>query len=1569
MLRPDPLAAPHDLRSMMFKSGLSDAEAVSAMEKPSYAIPALFVLEYSLAKLWKSWGITPAAVMGHSAGEYAAACLAGVMSVEDALAIVVLRGQLFETAPPGGMLSVDLPQEELRALMAGLDVDIAVVNAPDLCIASGPLQSISQLEKRLAGQGLEGRRLRINVAAHSHLLDGVLQTFRERVSLIRFNPPTIPFTSNLSGTWADAKMLTDPEYWVRHLRDPVRFSDGFRKLLELPPDTIFIEAGPGQGLCALARQNSQGQPRTILASTCRAQEPNTDLALMLAGAGALWTRGAKPKWEVMRGPVQARRISVPTYAFDHQRHWIEPGVSSHNLTEKTPKLLPQKAQAIKRLASYEEWFVAPQWTRASVPPLTPQPGRKWLVFGSDSKLAADIVSQLTAGGGNVTFVRPGKNFASLADGSFTMVPADTDQYGSLFKALEQGERLPDCIIHLWALDTVWGEESKRIAGQTLAFDSLVHLAKAIQELDLGQPIRLTIVTAASQSVMGEPVLHPERALALGPCRVIPREIPNVTTRLIELADVEVSSGADSRFIISESQFLDETDFVAYRDGVRYVLQLSRAAASPAPGMQPRLRHGGVYLITGGLGDIALDLAAFLSTTKKARLALVSRRGLPPKASWQALAASADFSPETQILRRLVEFEDQGAQILVFSADVADRAAMARVVSDCKLHFGTINGVFHAAGSLEDGPIATKTPDSIQRVFNPKVYGAQVLHELMPPGNLDIFAVFSSTSAYLGVPGQVDYVAANAFLTSLAASRLDGLSIQWGIWGDMGMAARAYGRVSPGPNKLKSTHPLLGVPVNKDNGAVFEATYAAKSLWVLQEHSVAGRPVLPGTAYVEIARAAMTFLHPGAAIEIRALSFEEAMVFEQESTRAVRTEMRRTSEGYDFFVLSRSLSDDRWLEHAHASVSIFRGSLDAAPSLPAGEWRKGEIPQEQAVAFGPRWRNIAKMQLAERGGTAEMELAERFADDLVDYSCHPALTDMAATFGLHLLDAAQWQDILFVPLSIERIRLVAPVPRILISRVALKGQPQNRFVAFDVSLHAPDGSPIATFEGFSLRGVQPAAISHQPGVRAQPQSTLAESMLSCGIRGEDSPALFERIFSGGRREIFVSSIAMSDLKRAMSEAVPKAVPRKAIGSSAAPGGTVLNPTESAIAEVWRELLGIEEVGKQDDFFALGGHSLAAVRLFARIRKKFAVDLPLATLFQAPTLAALAAVVEDHRAPDEVQTASVSKKSESAINMPVKRAWSALVTICRGQPGRRPIFFVHGAGGNVLNFKILSDQLGPEQPFYGLQAQGVDGRLPVHTTIEAMAAQYVEAVRSIDPHGPYQLAGYSGGGVIAFEMAQQLTNAGAKIALLGMIDTLSPTAASRKILFLKRLWLLRHWSLKHAMERPERQRKSLLDSVNAALVLEKISSGEPLTPELVEVHVTRNYLEAQSRYQPQPYHGSLVLFRATQAGTQYLGAGKSLGWDEFVRGDIRVTPIEGSHVSMMVMPGVAKVIEGFDRELAFLEGIKAVLAEQNTAPNPATADSEKKDNFTSLGGGSSDQGLFTQVFPSQGAGLGL
>jgi acyl transferase domain-containing protein/thioesterase domain-containing protein len=1550
-----PLDAPAGLHAVMF-AGEDDAAAAALLQQPRYGLLALFILEYALARLWQRWGVQPAAVMGHSAGEYAAACLAGVMSLTDALSVVLLRGQLFEAVPTGGMLAVDLSEAELLAQIGTLPLDVAAVNAQDACIASGALPALAALEDKLAAQGLQSRRLHIDVAAHSRLLDGVLPAFRERMQRVKLHPPSLPFISNITGTWVAPDELTDPEYWVRHLRQTVHFAEGLNTLRQLP-DAVWLEVGPGQGLCALARHQGEDAARSIWPSTGKAHEPRADMPVMLAAAAGLWTRGLALDWPALRGDAlrsgAARRVSLPTYAFARQRHWVEPGAPAGAVRADLAAVpfaalpaaspLPEEA-TLQRLPALADWLTVPRWAPAALKlqtaaEATPEP--RWLVFGGDSKLTAEVVLRILNHGGRVALVRPGLHFASHIDGSFTLAPADAAQHEQLFRSLEQSHAWPHCVLHLWALDagpgpaSQWDHEAA-ITGQALVFDSLRLSARAMQMLDVAQPVRLTVLTAGSQVLPGDTARKPVQALAMGPCRVMAQEMPQISTRLVDVQPDEINARTLARRIVAEAMDTSDADLVAFRGSERLEMQLVQAEASvPAgavasstPALALPLRHAGVYLITGGLGDIALTLAAYLARTQQARLALVSRRSLPPRSQWAALAQDSSDTALRQLLVRLLALQDAGAEVLTLSADVADPAAMARAVAACRTRFGALQGVFHTAGVLEDGPIHSKDAHSIRRVLHPKAAGAQVLHDLLPPGTLDFFAVFSSTSVYLGGAGQVDYVAANAMADALAAARPDGVVLHWGIWGDSGMAQRAYG--APSDRQLTAQgvhplHPLLGmrVPVAAQaQGACFETVYRPQDLWVLSEHRVAGQPVLVGTAYIEIAWAALQVLHPGAGLDMRALSFGEAMVFQDAAAREVRIELLAGNDApaggegtrYEFRVYSRSHGDAPWQEHARAAVNVLQEGLPAlAPqeSQPAGAWQAGRMAQAGAVEFGPRWHNLQRVQFEGRSGTAELELAAPYAADLLHYHCHPALTDMAATFALQALDAQTLAGQLFVPLSIARVRLQAALPRQLISRVHA-APAEGRLQSFDVRLHTPAGRSLASLEGFCLRGVAPQALAGNAPAAGRPP-TLIASLLAAGIRSADADALFALIFAGTARDLTVSSMALADVKRALLAARPvlrAALPVAAAGDMPA-GDAGLDPVERAIAAVWRDLLGIDQIDRQDDFFALGGHSLAAVRLFARIRKEFAVDLPLATLFKAPTLAALAALVTQQRPDDKAQTTNAPS---ATVGLPrAAAAWTPLVEIQPSEPGRQPIFCVHGAAGNVLNFKAIADRLGPGQGFYGLQAQGVDGRLPLLPTIEAMAAQYVAAIRTVDPAGPYRLVGYSGGGVIALEMARQLRHSGAEVGLLAMIDTLAPAAARLKISPLKKIWLMRHWSLDFALGWRERRRHTQAEQAKHALALQQRACGEPLAPELASALLYSHFVKAQARYEPQPYDGPVLLCRASQGYTPYLNAGPCLGWQAHMRGELRVVEIDGSHVSMLSGHGLTQLVQGLRDEL--------------------------------------------------------
>jgi len=316
----------HDLRDDLYPAPAREGEPLT---QTSLALPALFVIEYALAHLWMSWGLRPSAMIGHSLGEYTAACLAGVFSLKEALVLVVLRGQLFERLPPGAMLSVPLPEAEVRSLLNG-QLSVAAVNAPEQCVVSGPVEAIADLEATLTQREVVVRRLPIDVAAHSELVTPILDAFAHAVQKLTLHPPQIPYVSNVTGTWITAAEVTDPTYWARHLRETVRFGDGLQTVLQ-NSQAILLEVGPGRTLSTLA----QSQPRLAVAhaqskgpalnSLRHPQDQQSDSAYLLNTLGKLWLAGVEVDWAGFYAHEQRRRVTLPTYPFERRRYWVEAG--------------------------------------------------------------------------------------------------------------------------------------------------------------------------------------------------------------------------------------------------------------------------------------------------------------------------------------------------------------------------------------------------------------------------------------------------------------------------------------------------------------------------------------------------------------------------------------------------------------------------------------------------------------------------------------------------------------------------------------------------------------------------------------------------------------------------------------------------------------------------------------------------------------------------------------------------------------------------------------------------------------------------------------------------------------------------------------------------------------------------------------------------------------------------------------------------------------------------------------------------------------------------------------------
>ncbi|HVE85863.1 MAG TPA: type I polyketide synthase, partial [Myxococcales bacterium] len=319
------LLQPHlgvDLLRVLYPEAGREEEASRRLEQTAFTQPALFAVEYALAQLWMSWGVRPQAMVGHSIGEYVAACLAGVFELRDALALVAARGKLMQALPAGGMLAVFLSEEQLRPHL-GRGLSLAAVNGPELTVAAGPPADVDALEASLIARGVGTHRLHTSHAFHSAMMEPILPEFTERVRQVKLGPPKLPYVSNVTGTWIEPGQATDPGYWASHLRQPVRFAAGLQALLQ-KPQQVLLEVGPGQTLGKLARPWLAKSGAVALASTRSAREPGSDLEVLRGALGRLWASGAQVDWKGFQGRERRRRVPLPTYPFERQRYWVEP---------------------------------------------------------------------------------------------------------------------------------------------------------------------------------------------------------------------------------------------------------------------------------------------------------------------------------------------------------------------------------------------------------------------------------------------------------------------------------------------------------------------------------------------------------------------------------------------------------------------------------------------------------------------------------------------------------------------------------------------------------------------------------------------------------------------------------------------------------------------------------------------------------------------------------------------------------------------------------------------------------------------------------------------------------------------------------------------------------------------------------------------------------------------------------------------------------------------------------------------------------------------------------------------
>ncbi len=1648
----------YDAKAVLFPPAGKEAEAATRYQKPSVQLPAIFIIEYALAKLLLARGITPRGLIGHSLGENTAAALAEVFTFEQGVGLVHLRGTLFDSVPAGGMLSVPMPREQLEPLLAGdPHLDLACINSPGLCVVSGPKQPLAAFQAELAKRDVQAQRINIDIAAHSRMLEAILEPFRAYLKSLPLRAPKLPFISNRSGTWITPAEATDPEYWVRHLRHTVHFAEGVRTLAsdKSAGVPVFLEVGPGKTLGSLAKQNPAVNAQNVVSSLRHPEEKVDDRSFFQTVLGRLWALGTPLSSETLWPGETRRRLPLPTYAFQGQRYWIDPGKA---VAAREAPGLPVKIE------DRDRWFWAPAWRRLdpagdaedeqagnAATPAAPS----WLVFLDETGVGAKLVAELRAQNQEVITVQAGDAFYKVSDREYWLSPEQgAEGYQALVHDILASGRAPSRIVHLWLLTE--GESFRPGSSffhrnQERGFYSLLFLAQALSGQDYPRPLHINVVSAGMQKLGSEPLAYPDMSTVLGPVKVMPREMPGVTCSSIDLPAIrrpETLSFAGalervqemvcwaagergwetwSRSCPARWVATATTGMAAARQPCRpsWRRSLRRcwrscgcprattwspcartgagSSATSGRGCRrcdegaagPVLRQGGVYMITGGLGGIGAAMSRLMARELKARLVLLARTPLPDRSEWARFASRNPNDPATARIRVVEQLEAAGAEVMVVAGDVADADRMTEVLAEVKQRFGALHGVIHAAGVLDDGLIPTKRQSQIEGVFGPKVHGTLVLDQVLRDEPLDFFVLFSSTSAAIASAGQVDYVAANTFLNNFArqARTASGgsrkvVSVGWGIWSEVGMAASAARKM--GLHTGTEAADLKDVAVSTASyslfqekrvqprrGGVLGGTLQAKRTWMLDEHRTAKqRAVLPGTGYLELLRAAVREMGETGPFEIEDLFFFRPLEVADDAAVEFRVRLQPADEGYKAEIQTRHrLSGGEnnengrvegtgpgrgqgWLLHAQANLrfghvttapdKLDLRALDArCPKRTAEDPRGLRSKQEEHLHFGPRWRVLHQACYGNGEALGRLSLPEKFRSDLsgvASFGLHPALLDLATGFALPLAPGYQEDGSkdLWVPLSYKRVKVHADLIADVQSWVRLS-KTGNRagFVSFDVTIAAPDGRVLVEIEGFTMRRLAESDFAAPKPLSAsdlEPEGQVRERELSAaeaafqhGLSQGITPAEGWRALKRVLAQVAAAEDPARDAVVLVSSMDLKALIHQAgqvsaAQSTAEPETKFARPQleseylaprteiEKTLVGFWEGLLGVNQIGVRDSFFELGGHSLIAVRLFAKIRKTYDVDYPISVLFEAPTIEAcarlIAQTVGDQPAGAEAAAAGASAAPAH------KTRYTHLVPMQSGSGSKGdklPFFLVAGMFGNVLNLRHLAELVGSDRPFYGLQARGLYGDHQPHETFEEMARDYIAELRTVQPHGPYLLGGFSGGGITAYEMARQLAAEGESVPLIVMLDTPlpkdDPLTLRDKLAIHQQNWgkqgpryALEWWKAKqswkkHLAEREEKRKRQVTTG-----------SGHDFHSHVIEAA----FYGAVARYDLQAMPLHIALFRPRLRPTHQLGPGRAInadrrriyhdnGWAPFVR-RVEVFEMPGDHDSMVLEPNV-------------------------------------------------------------------
>ncbi|HAN17208.1 MAG: hypothetical protein A2X13_05965 [Bacteroidetes bacterium GWC2_33_15] len=1253
-----------EFQSILFP-GEDTEEARELLNNIHYSGPAKFIIEYSVAQQLMFLGIQPSGMIGHSFGEYAVACLAGVFSLEDALTLIVKRAIVMEKSPVGKMMSVPLSPEEIKPYLND-KLSLAAVNTPDLCIVSGAVKEMLEFEQKIQNNGIEGLWINYPRASHSNLMLEVSNEFKQEVMKITLSYPVLPYISGLTGTWITNEQAIDPQYWADHLVKSILFSQGIQELMKLE-HPVFIQVGGDKGLPLIIQQHAKKEKEITAQSMLRHKNDYlTDYNFFLSQLGELWKNGVFIDWGKFYLNQSIHRVNLPGYSF-------EKNLFSSCLDIERIDIFPQSTNQ----PDSSKWFYIPSWKKTlSCQNERYQKPKTWLVFIDDYDFGNILTEKLRKDSNIVITVKKASSFRIINDKEYEININNTNDYELLITHVIKTHVIQE-IIYLYTLQETNQEElSLKNLEQRLSISyfALLKIVQSIGNISIDNQINISIITGNSQEIIGNDLFFPEIATVQGPAKTIPIEYNNISCRTIDV-DLRNDKAQLAEDLNIELKTIIKDKVIGYRNGQRWIQCFENVEIKEDNSIDfSTIKPNGVYLITGGLGGIGFVLSEYLLKEYNVNLILTGRTALPERSSNGTYNKSAISDKKVlNRLKRLEELEKYGKTIQYYNLDVSEIDEMEQMVVSIHNIHERIDGLFHLAGEPDGKIIQMRSKKDDDKVFKSKIKGTLALESLINQFDIDFIIYSSSRNAIIPAIAHVGHTSANAFLDTYAhyqnefSKKKIRTSINFNSWSEIGQAKESIQKLSNNQSdniyRQELFHPLFKNKIKYDNLSIYVSHFSKKS-WFLNEHRIDDQLVLPGTAYLELARMACEHEYMAQSITLSDICFLQPLICGDSEIKEIRVIIKKLEQDSEFVIISDNKSG-LWTEHCIGKLAIHEELL--SPKINIEEIQinpKTKLTQKENTRhiesnsgikqFGERWQCITNEEEYDNKVIKFLELPLKFIDDFKEFKLHPSLLDCALGTSV--------ESGFYLPFMYRNIRIYNSLQQSIISIISnIKlNEGNKKSITCDIRICDKRGNVLIEIDEYTRVSISMPKdikqITHPTTLNQKKNSLIVEEMIEHdesflktvgrdnfnkeSLTNSEGIGIFRKILklnkrphqliiskSDFRKILEIDNIKKDkafDIQKPLSVSNNKIKKQRPLLSN-----EYIEPNtkiEKEIIEIIQEYMGYDKIGINDSFFELGGDSLKAVFVINAIHKIYKIKIPITEFFKEPTVYSLALRVE-------------------------------------------------------------------------------------------------------------------------------------------------------------------------------------------------------------------------------------------------------------------------------------------------------------------------------------------------------